>query len=41
MDVFAKFYGLEYFPTAQEAGRGNDFNGPVYLQRIQVIVNGE
>ena len=38
MDVFAKFYGLEYFASAQEAERGNDFNGPLYLKRIQVSI---
>ncbi len=35
MDVFAKFYGLEYFPSFDETRQ--DFNGPVYLKRIQVI----
>jgi hypothetical protein len=35
MDVFAKFYGLEYFPSFDETRQ--DFNGPVYLKRIQVF----
>ena len=34
-DVFAKFYGLEYFPSLDESG-GKDFNGPVYSKRIKV-----
>ena len=36
-DVFAKFYGLEYFPSLDESG-GKDFNGPVYSKRIKVII---
>ncbi len=34
-DVFAKFYGLQYFPSFDESG-GKDFNGPVYSKRIKV-----
>ena len=33
-DVFAKFYGLEYFPSFGETK--DRFNKPVYLKRIQV-----
>ena len=33
-DVFAKFYGLQFFPSFAETEER--FNGQVYLKRIQV-----
>ena len=36
LDVFAKFYGLDYFPLNNEIA--DSFNGEVYLKRIQISV---
>ena len=36
LDVFAKFYDLDYFPLHNETA--DSFNGEVYLKRIQISV---